>query len=80
MKTILLVDDEYALVETLTELLQDEGYRVIAAANGKDGLTRASAENPDLVIHGSDDAYRQTGRSSCGECEPSRCSRPLPSS
>jgi CheY-like chemotaxis protein len=28
MKTILVVDDEYALVESLTEVLQDEGYRV----------------------------------------------------
>jgi CheY-like chemotaxis protein len=50
MKTILLVDDEYALVENLTDLLQEEGYRVVSAANGKDGLARAVAETPDLVI------------------------------
>jgi CheY-like chemotaxis protein len=50
MKTILLVDDEYALVENLTELLQDEGYRVVSAGNGKDGLARAVAEKPDLVL------------------------------
>jgi CheY-like chemotaxis protein len=50
MKTILLVDDEYALVENLIELLQEEGYRVVSAANGKDGLVRAQAEKPDLVV------------------------------
>ncbi|HEX7664981.1 MAG TPA: response regulator [Polyangiaceae bacterium] len=50
MTTILIVDDEYALVETLTDLLQDEGFRVVTAANGKDGLERVQAERPDLVL------------------------------
>ena len=50
MKTILIVDDEYALVENLTELLQEEGYRVVSAANGKDGLERLQKEKPDLVL------------------------------
>jgi CheY-like chemotaxis protein len=50
MKTILLVDDEYALVVNLTELLQDDGYRVVSAANGKDGLARLEVEKPDLVL------------------------------
>lgn len=50
MKTILLVDDEYALVESLTDLLQDEGYRVVSATNGKDGLERLQKEKADLVL------------------------------
>ena len=50
MKTILVIDDEYALVESLTDLLEEEGYRVVSAANGKDGLTRVMKENPDLII------------------------------
>jgi CheY-like chemotaxis protein len=50
MKTILLVDDEDALVEILTQLLQDEGYRVVSAANGKDALARLTEEKPDLLI------------------------------
>ncbi len=50
MKTILLVDDEYAFVDTLTELLQDEGYHVISAANGKDGLAKLQTQKPDLVL------------------------------
>lgn len=50
MKTILLVDDEYALVESLTELLEDEGYRVVSAANGEDGLETLRREKADLVV------------------------------
>ena len=50
MKTILIVDDEYSLVETLTDLLQDEGYRVVSASNGEDGVERAKEEKPDLVV------------------------------
>jgi CheY-like chemotaxis protein len=50
MKTILVVDDEYALVESLVELCQDEGYRVVSAANGKDGLVRLVESKPDLLI------------------------------
>ena len=50
MKTILVVDDEYALVESLSELLQEEGYRVVSAGNGRDGLARLQKEKPDLVL------------------------------
>jgi len=34
LKTILVVDDECPLVETLTELLELKGYRVVSAVNG----------------------------------------------
>lgn len=47
---ILIVDDEYALIENLTDLLEDEGYRVVSAGNGKDGLERLQAERPDLLV------------------------------
>jgi CheY-like chemotaxis protein len=50
MKTILLADDEYAIVEALTALLLDEGYRVVAAANGEEALARLGESMPDLVI------------------------------
>lgn len=50
MKTILLVDDEYALVEMLTESFQAQGYRVVSATDGKDGLAQLQKEKPDLVI------------------------------
>lgn len=50
MKTILLVDDEYAIVEILGRILEDEGYRVVSATNAKDGIERVGKEAPDLVI------------------------------
>jgi CheY-like chemotaxis protein len=50
MKTILVVDDEYAIVEALAALLADEGYRVVTAMNGKEALERLEAELPDLVL------------------------------
>jgi CheY-like chemotaxis protein len=50
MKTILVVDDEYAIVEALAALLADEGYRVVTAMNGHEGLTRLAGDVPDLVL------------------------------
>jgi CheY-like chemotaxis protein len=50
MKTILVVDDEYALRELVGELLELAGYRVVTAANGGDALARALSEKPDLVV------------------------------
>jgi CheY-like chemotaxis protein len=50
MKTILVVDDEFGMVEALRDLLTDEGYRVVSAANGTQGLERLETEHPDLVM------------------------------
>lgn len=50
MKTIFIIDDEYSIVESLTDLLIDEGYRVASAANGREALTAITAHPPDLVL------------------------------
>lgn len=50
MKTILVVDDEWAIAEVLEALLGDEGYRVIAANNGKQGLERLTEWPADLIM------------------------------
>ncbi len=50
MRTILIVDDEDSLLEILADVLQGEGYRVVTAVNGKDGLTKAATEHPDLIL------------------------------
>lgn len=52
MKVILVVDDEYALVEALELLLVEEGYTVLTAPDGKAGLEvlRAAAAPPDLCL------------------------------
>ncbi|HYF61257.1 MAG TPA: response regulator transcription factor [Herpetosiphonaceae bacterium] len=50
MATILLVEDETLLADTLRYNLEREGYTVITAADGVTGLDLARAEPPDLLI------------------------------
>ena len=50
MKTILVVDDELANAEVLSAILEEEGYRVFCAANGRQALDRMHEVRPHLVI------------------------------
>jgi CheY-like chemotaxis protein len=51
MATVLIVEDEFAIADLLEMVLTDEGYRVLTAANGRQGLERlAQSPLPDLVI------------------------------
>jgi CheY-like chemotaxis protein len=50
VKTILLVDDEYAVVEILATLLTDEGYVVLTASDGQQALDLLAEKVPDAVI------------------------------
>src|SRR5258706_4353751 len=47
---ILIVEDEPAMVAGLRDNLEYEGYEVISAADGADGLARALADSPHLVV------------------------------
>lgn len=49
-QTVLIVDDEKRMVSLLKSYLEREGYRVACAYNGREALTVADAEKPDLVI------------------------------
>jgi DNA-binding response OmpR family regulator len=49
-RTILVVDDEPTLRETLVDALEADGFRVVAAADGREALTLFRAERPDLVL------------------------------
>jgi DNA-binding response OmpR family regulator len=49
-RTILVVDDEPTLRETLAEALESEGHRVVTAADGREALAQFRAERPDLVL------------------------------
>jgi two-component system response regulator RegX3 len=49
-RTILVVDDEPTLRETLVDALESEGFRVVAATDGREALTVFRAERPDLVL------------------------------
>ncbi len=49
-RTVLIVDDEVTLRETLAENLEAEGYRVVTAADGQEALRQFRGERPDLVL------------------------------
>jgi DNA-binding response OmpR family regulator len=49
-KTILIIEDEPHIVMGLRDALEFEGFAVISAGKGKEGVTLARAENPDAVI------------------------------
>jgi len=49
-KKILLVDDEYFLLEILKDRLEFHGYETVTASNGKEGVEKAVAEKPDLIF------------------------------
>lgn len=50
MQTVLVVDDEFGVAEVLQSILEDEGYRVATAINGKQALARLSELTPDLIM------------------------------
>jgi DNA-binding response OmpR family regulator len=49
-KTVLIVDDDYELVEGLRMVLERQGFRVIRASNGQEGKAAIYNLKPDLVI------------------------------
>ncbi|MBM4457416.1 MAG: response regulator transcription factor [Chloroflexi bacterium] len=49
-QTILIVEDDELIVSSVRYGLEREGYRVLAAYNGEEGLAMARAAKPDLVL------------------------------
>lgn len=50
MHTILVVDPDATFRGLLIEILEDDGYRVITAATGRQALAQVAATVPDLLI------------------------------
>lgn len=50
MTLILVVDDEFSIVEMLSAVLEEEGYEVMTASNGQEGLRLLQNTLPALVI------------------------------
>jgi DNA-binding response OmpR family regulator len=50
MKSILIIEDDPAIVKGLQESLEDEHYDVLTATDGKEGYEMAGRENPDLIL------------------------------
>ena len=47
---LLLIEDELPLRTAVRDALTDEGWRVITAADGQEGLDRALSEKPDVIL------------------------------
>jgi CheY-like chemotaxis protein len=50
MPTVLVVEDEFGIADLIEAVLGDEGYRVLIAANGRQGLEILAQERPNLVF------------------------------
>lgn len=50
MQTILLIEDNINILENLSEYLEIEGYKILAANTGRKGIEFAQEYNPDLII------------------------------
>jgi CheY-like chemotaxis protein len=50
MGIVLVVDDEFGIADLIEAVLEDEGHRVLAAVNGRQGLQVLARERPDLVF------------------------------
>jgi two-component system nitrogen regulation response regulator NtrX len=49
-ETICIVDDEPAILHSLSNILEDEGYQVVVATNGVEGMKVVRSDSPDLVL------------------------------
>jgi len=49
-KKVLMIDDDPEFIEAITNVLDAKGYEVVSASNGKDGVEKAKAENPDIIL------------------------------
>jgi two-component system alkaline phosphatase synthesis response regulator PhoP len=47
---ILVVDDDPDILDAVTLILESQGYQVVTAQNGLEGLAQIKAEEPDLMI------------------------------
>ncbi len=50
MESILIIDDEQTICQSLEGILEDEGFRTAFAASGEEGLAMIQGEDPDLVL------------------------------
>jgi DNA-binding response OmpR family regulator len=49
-KKILIVDDDFEIIDSIRYALEGAGYEVVIARDGNQGLALAERENPDLMI------------------------------
>lgn len=49
-RTVLIVDDEAEIRETLVEILEGDGHRVVTVASGREALEQMNAEHYDVIV------------------------------
>jgi two-component system alkaline phosphatase synthesis response regulator PhoP len=49
-KKIIIIEDENLILELLSKKLSSEGYQVISAVDGEDGLKKIKEERPELIL------------------------------
>jgi DNA-binding response OmpR family regulator len=49
-KNVLIIDDDADLVESVANLLEAKGYSVETAPNGEEGIAKAKANTPDIIL------------------------------
>ncbi len=49
-KTVLVVDRDTSTLQTLSNALQTQGYKVIGASTGQEGIDKALSTKPDIII------------------------------
>jgi DNA-binding response OmpR family regulator len=49
-KSILLVDDDPEIIDSMRMVLENRGYRILVARDGNAGLAVAERESPDLIV------------------------------
>ncbi len=49
-KTVLIIDDQPFFITLQQAMLQKQGYRVLAASTGAEGLAQAKQHKPDLIL------------------------------
>lgn len=49
-KSVLIIEDEYDILHLYANILKKEGFTVLTAANGKEGLAMARQKNPDILL------------------------------
>ncbi len=50
MAKILVIDDEVQLVQMVQIRLEANGYDIVTAYDGEEGIEKVKSENPDLII------------------------------
>lgn len=49
-KRLLIIDDEVLVLKSLSEKFTHEGFSVQTARDGKEGITKALSDHPDIIL------------------------------